>query len=180
MPLKFLKKCRQYNVTSKSLFVISVHHLLGKTKHQYINQLSLFHLISLISIYILRKMIDNAKTRHGGNKLNVPHYFFDRDLDSRRVWMKFYNKNISVNREIPKWFPKNVGKTQFIYSKLSIKIKIEYRNRYDLCEKLANLFDYCGKLQQEQWVCRCVELWLWWWLWWLWIVVVVVVTRSVW
>ncbi|XP_017048400.1 tyrosine-protein phosphatase non-receptor type 21 [Drosophila ficusphila] len=28
MPLKFLKKCRQYNVTSKSLFVISVHHLL--------------------------------------------------------------------------------------------------------------------------------------------------------
>ncbi|XP_002019262.2 tyrosine-protein phosphatase non-receptor type 21 [Drosophila persimilis] len=28
MPFKFLKKCRQYNVTSKSLFVISVHHLL--------------------------------------------------------------------------------------------------------------------------------------------------------
>ncbi|XP_037927789.1 tyrosine-protein phosphatase non-receptor type 21 [Teleopsis dalmanni] len=28
MPLKFLKKCRQYNVTSKNLFVISVHHLL--------------------------------------------------------------------------------------------------------------------------------------------------------
>ncbi|KAL9926556.1 tyrosine-protein phosphatase non-receptor type 21 [Glossina fuscipes] len=28
MPLKFLKKYRQYNVTSKSLFVISVHHLL--------------------------------------------------------------------------------------------------------------------------------------------------------
>ncbi|XP_005188936.2 tyrosine-protein phosphatase non-receptor type 14 [Musca domestica] len=31
MPLKFLKKCRQYNVTSKSLFVISVHHLLDTT-----------------------------------------------------------------------------------------------------------------------------------------------------
>lgn len=30
MPLKFFKKCRQYNVTSKSLFVISVHHLLGE------------------------------------------------------------------------------------------------------------------------------------------------------
>lgn len=28
MPLKFLKKSRHYNVTSKSLFVISVHHLL--------------------------------------------------------------------------------------------------------------------------------------------------------
>ncbi|XP_043947522.1 tyrosine-protein phosphatase non-receptor type 21 isoform X2 [Drosophila biarmipes] len=31
MPLKFLKKCRQYNVTSKSLFVISVHHLLDSS-----------------------------------------------------------------------------------------------------------------------------------------------------
>ncbi|XP_030555416.1 tyrosine-protein phosphatase non-receptor type 21 [Drosophila novamexicana] len=28
MPLKFFKKCRQYNVTSKNLFVINVHHLL--------------------------------------------------------------------------------------------------------------------------------------------------------
>nr|AAF22489.1 protein tyrosine phosphatase PTPpez [Drosophila silvestris] len=31
MPLKLFKKCRQYNVTSKSLFVISVHHLLDTT-----------------------------------------------------------------------------------------------------------------------------------------------------
>lgn len=45
MPFKIkLKKSRHYNVTSKSLFVISVHHLLGKhvsfVGNQYIHQSS--------------------------------------------------------------------------------------------------------------------------------------------
>lgn len=35
MPFNFLKKSRHYNVTSKRLFVISIHHLLGKCRIEF-------------------------------------------------------------------------------------------------------------------------------------------------